>query len=686
MRRLRTWLLVCLAVICGWVSLLVTALSIISVPESGRLGSASQLVTAENGEILRGYLTPDGYWRLATRLEDVDRRYLDVLLAYEDRRFFKHSGVDILAVARVAKQLLQHGRVVSGASTLTMQVVRLLNPGLTGPRGKILQMLGALRLERSLSKREILEIYLNLAPFGGNVEGVRTASLFYFGKEPTHLTLNQAALLVAVAQSPTRRRPDRHPSAALAARDRVLDRVAGRIPASDRPEPEASLALISASRPALAAHFADRVRRQTGQATIRTTIDIGLQTRIEQLVRDALNMWPDEVNAAVLVVRNADFAARAYAGGDDFFSREDAGQFDHVRSVRSPGSTLKPIIYGLGFEALIIHPSTIVTDAPVNFDGYAPQNFNEGFQGDMTVREALIKSINTTAVAVLARISPAGLLARLRNVDVPIKVDSLDAQTGLAVALGGGGMTLESLTRLYAGIANKGRVRRLKVLADDPNSESTRLLPPDVAWALADILADVPPPNGFGQRNSGDGGRRIAYKTGTSFGYRDAWAVGFDRDHTVGVWIGRSDGAPNPGALGATAAAPLLYRIFDLLPTPHHDVAGAPLPNSAFANRLTVPQRLQRWAPSPGKQQVQLLRIVFPQSRSVVVAENDADGTSFVPLSADGGEPPYFWFVDGVPLPDRESRVRWRPPGPGPVSASLMDSKGFMSAVEFWVR
>jgi penicillin-binding protein 1C len=672
------------ALLCA-AAAIVAAVHLTPVPPRDRLSMLSQQVLAQNGEVLRGYLAPDGRWRFAVRHEDVSPHYLEALVGYEDRRFYRHFGIDLVALARVGWDFLRHGRIYSGASTLTMQVVRLLNPGTTGLPGKVSQVIGAIQLERHFSKHEILDMYLTLAPFGGNIEGVRAASLIYFGKEPRALTMDDAALLVAVAQSPNRRRPDRHPLAAAKGRDRVLARL-DEIRASARAEPFGPAVSTLASRPLFAPHFADRVRKLAPAAnTIRTTIDAVLQSSLEQIVQEGLQTWPAEVNGAVLVVRNSDLAVRAYVGGTEFFTRANAGQYDHVRAVRSPGSTLKPMIYGLGFEGLIIHPSTIIADRPVDFDGYAPQNFNEDYQGDMTVREALIKSINTTAVAVLARIGPGVLLTRLRTADVAIQVDEVDVSAGLAVALGGGGMTLEDVTRLFAGLGNRGVVRPLKLLAAEPQAEGRRLLPHDAAWAVTDILADAPPPPAFGQRRSRDGGRRIAYKTGTSFGYRDAWAVGYDREHTVGVWMGRSDAAPNPGAMGVTAAAPILFRIFDLLPTPEGDVAGPPPRGSLFASP-SVPPRLQRWAGRGDNQQDPLLRILFPRKGAVITAETDGDGTRFVPLVADGGSPPYFWFIDGALLTNSDAKIRWQPEGSGPVNATLMDSSGKTSTVEFWIR
>jgi penicillin-binding protein 1C len=662
----------------------VAAIKFTPLPSLDRAALISPTVLARDGRILRAYLAPDERWRFAVVPADVSKNYIDTLIAYEDKRFYRHIGVDVFALARVCWGFVRHGRAVSGASTLTMQVVKLLNPGLSGVRGKLIQIIGAIQIERRLAKQDILALYLTLAPFGGNIEGIRAASLFYFGKEPANLSLDESALLVAVAQSPARRRPDRHPIGAREGRNKVLDRLRHHCALAECIDPASNTTTIG-YYPFLAPHLADRVRKLSSRApVITTTVDADLQAQIESTVKQALQAWPANVNAAALVIRNSDAAVLAYVGGSNFFSQDDAAQFDLVRAVRSPGSTLKPMIYGLGFEALVIHPNTIISDKPVNFDGYAPQNFNEEYQGDMTIREALIKSINTTAVSVLARITPMALLTRLRSADLAIQIKDTDVTAGLAVALGGGGTTLETLTRIFSGISNHGRARPLKLIADAPIPQSKKLMNEDAAWAIADILGDMPPPPGFGPRQTRDGGRRIAYKTGTSFGYRDAWAVGFDRDYAVGVWLGRSDAAPNPGALGLTAAAPMLYRIFDVLPAPEGDVAGLPSAHNPFASRV-VPPRLYRFSGAPGAQ-LQSLRILFPRRGAVIVAERDGDGAPFVPLVADGGDPPYFWFVDNVLLPDSDAKIRWRPNGVGLVAAKLMDSRGAVTETEFSIE
>jgi penicillin-binding protein 1C len=669
-----------------------SAAAILAMPpiSTSKASWTSPYVLAEDGRMLRLYLAKDTRWRMATTTADVPRHYIDMLVAYEDRRFYEHSGIDVLAMARAAWQLMSERRVVSGASTLTMQVARLLEPAGRGMRGKIIEMIRALEIEWKLSKREILNLYLTLAPFGSNIEGVRAASLIYFGKEPRELDDLEAALLIAISQRPEQRRPDRHPKAAQEARNRVLARAAaaGVIGRDQLAQADKPVAADRGRPPMHASHLADRLRRnQTSPAPIYTDVDLDLQQHLEQIAGNGLDKWPREMNVAFLVIRNRDCAVRAYVGGADYLSRDFAGQFDHVRGIRSPGSTLKPLIYGLAFEDLIVHPYTVTTDGPVAFDGYAPRNFNAGYQGDMTVREALIKSINTTAVSLLARVGPARLTTRLRSAGIPIATSVTDLSAGLAIALGGAGTSLENLTLLYTGIARDGLVCQPDVLAGPDSASPKRVLSSAAAWAVADILADAPPPPGFSLRHAKDGGRRIAYKTGTSYGFRDAWAIGFDQDHTVGVWAGRSDGAPTMGATGAEVAAPLLYRIFDLLPDAERDVAARRPADSILAQRGPLPDRLQRLVASPdATASGSRVRILYPRDNATLVLTQDADRSDAVTLMATGGVPPYFWFVNDKSLNAADQQARWSPTGTGQATATVMDSSGEQSEVKFWVR
>ncbi len=697
-----------------------------------RAADTSPLVLAEHGSVLRAYLTGDQKWRLRTRIADVPKSYLDALVAFEDRRFWQHWGVDPWALLRAGVQVATTRGRAAGASTLSMQVARLLRTGdqgrfgeQRGLTGKLGQIADAIALEWRLSKPEILDLYLTLAPLGSNIEGVRAASLIYLGREPASIEPHEAALLIAIAQSPARRRPDRHPEAARIGRDRVLARAiaTGAIEPAWGRRIGAAITVSGPTPQRLAAQFADRLvaglsvfaenpkvsgpRTERGvpgrsarpdqprSSDIPTRIDAALQARTETLARQSLVSWPAEMNSAVLVVRNADCAVRAYVGGADYLDADNAGQFDHVRAVRSPGSTLKPLIYGLAFEDLAVHPLTVITDQPVQFEGYAPRNFHEGYQGDMTVREALIRSINTSAVTVLSRVGPPRLLARLRTAGIAIRTGDADSAAGLAIGLGGGGMSLEGLVRLFSGLARGGIACGADLLNGAYSGDQAAILDPAAAWAVADILADVPPPAGFSARRTSDGGRRIGYKTGTSYGFRDTWSVGFDAAHTVGVWLGRSDGAPTLGATGAGTAAPLMARVFDLLPAPSRDAAGPSPAGHVLARTTDLPERLRQFGgparlsadvgPGSAPGNAHGLRILFPRDAGTVSADAaNAGGT--IPLVAAGGAPPYYWYVDGRPIDSDGQRARWQPPGSGQVTAMVVDGRGEQIEVSFWVK
>jgi penicillin-binding protein 1C len=654
-----------------------------------RFEDRSLLVVDAGGAVLRGFLARDERWRLLTRPEDVPDYYIDMLLAYEDHRFRTHAGIDPLALLRAMAQTLWYGRSVSGASTLTMQAARLLEPRGRGVSAKLRQMVVARQLERRFDKDQILTIYLTLAPFGGNIEGVRAAALAYFGKEPSQLTRAEAAMLITLPQSPERRRPDRNPKGAAEAWRQVVQRVtaAGVVTGLDAAAepPRARRSTIAFAAPHLAEQVMQRHGRQNA-GPIRTTIDGTLQRRIEALIGEALAAWPAQVNAAVLVVRNSDRAVLAYAGGGDWQSAERAGQVDLVRAVRSPGSTLKPLIYGMAFEQRIVHPETVLTDAPVQFGQYEPENFSREYAGDMTVRDALIRSINTGAVAVLAKVGAQKLMTRMRSVGTPLRITDLDRDAGLAIGLGGGGLTLWDLATIYCGLANRGVVHDLRIKPEDAAGPARQLLSEEAAWAVTDILADATPPPGFTRRAAGDGSRRLAYKTGTSYGFRDAWAAGFDGLHTVAVWVGRPDGQPHVGAYGASDAAPLLFRVFDALEAAPGDVAGPPPPGSILAERTGIPERLRRFDISPIDPVRQKLRILFPQPNATIALAT-TDGRR-LPLEVQGGTAPYVWIANDAPLGDAsfDARTYWTPQGRGSQRITVLDAEGRTDSVEIWLE
>ncbi|HEV7258123.1 MAG TPA: penicillin-binding protein 1C [Bosea sp. (in: a-proteobacteria)] len=646
----------------------------------------STVVIDRDGRLLRPFLTADGRWKLPVGVDDVDPRYLAMLKAFEDKRFDSHRGIDPLGLARAAGQMLLNGRVVSGGSTLTMQVARLLEPREErNLAAKLRQAVRAIELERRFTKPQILDLYLSLAPFGGNLEGVRAASFAYFGKEPKRLSTAEAALLIALPQSPETRRPDRFAEAARKARERVLARVerAGLATASEvaaaREEP-----LPTARRPFpnLAPHVAEQVVAEAPAArSHRLSLDARLQTALEGLARErSLGLAP-QVSIAILAVDNETGEVRASVGGVDYFATERAGSLDLTRALRSPGSALKPFIYALAFDNGIAHPETMLEDRPARYGIYIPENFDMTFQGMVSARKALQLSLNVPAVELLSAVGPQRFLSRLRDAGAAIAMPREAGPPGLAVGLGGLGITLQDLTRLYVGLARGGEVPELDVRAAEgrKSSASPRLVEPVAAWYVADTLLGAPPP-----LNAVPG--RIAYKTGTSYGYRDAWAVGFDRRHTIGVWVGRADNGAVPGLVGRTVAAPILFDAFARLgidPRPFQQP-----PDSIVASSAHLPPPLRHLRQDVPKTMAAMttpaLKLAFPpEGAKIDLAASAADGQTQLNLKVAGGAPPYTWLVDGAPVlsPTRRREAVWQPPGKGFMRISVIDGTGASESV-----
>jgi len=643
----------------------------------GKALDYSHVVLDRDGRLLRAYATGEGRWRLPATEQDVDPRFLKILFAYEDKRFLVHHGVDAMAIARAAVQFAANGRVISGGSTLTMQVARLLEPREHRTMtAKLRQVARALELEYSLSKPQILSLYLSLAPYGGNLEGVRAASLAYFGKEPRKLTLGEAALLVALPQSPELRRPDRFPERALAARDRVLDRAAdaGAIPrdeiarAKAEPVPRERKPL-----PILAPHAADQiVAAEPDRRTHRLTIDATMQRALEDLARERARALGPQISIAILAVDNESGEVRARVASADYFDTRRAGQVDMTQALRSPGSTLKPFIYGLGFEDGFIHPETLIDDRPARYGSYTPENFDLTFQGTVTIRRALQLSLNIPAIAVLGKVGVNRLSARLAGAGAVLVLPKGEAP-GLAMGLGGVGIRLYDLVMLYTGLARQGAAVPLIERTGATAGEPRRLLDPVAAWYIGNVLLGAPPPE-----NAPPG--RIAFKTGTSYGYRDAWAVGFDGRMTIGVWVGRPDGAPVPGLVGRASAAPILFDAFARSGHAAAPLARAPK-GAVFAATNKLPPPLQRFRAEGAPVALsEPPRIMFPPdgARLELGARPDA-----VPLKIAGGLAPLTVMVNGVPLPAPDGRrtLFFSPDGPGFVRVTVMDARGAADSV-----
>ncbi|MEL6205281.1 MAG: penicillin-binding protein 1C [Pseudomonadota bacterium] len=619
-------------------------------PLSVRTGAE---VTASDGTLLRAFPVETGLWRLAIDGPDaVDPRYVRMLVAYEDKRFWEHSGVDARAMIRAAGQSVWNGRVVSGGSTLTMQVARLLEGTGTGSlAGKLRQVRLALALEREVSKDEILDLYLHLVPMGGNLEGVRAGCFAWLGKPPRRLTEAEAALLIAIPQAPEARRPDRNAEAARRARDRVLRRVL--------PEADAKVAMTEPAPqtrrpfPARAPHLAARLAPAGGH--VRTTIDATLQRRVEEIAAGVER--GRGLSAAIILADHGTGAMLANVGAARPGEDEGDGWVDMTRAVRSPGSTLKPLVYALAFDAGIAHPESLISDRPTDFGGYRPQNFDGGFRGDLRVREALALSLNVPAVALTEAVGPAPLLAAMRRAGMRPVIPG--AEPGLALALGGGGVTLEDLVTLYGTLARGGRA--MPPLSVSPGVGGERpVVGSGAAWQVGDILAGLPPPPGAPALG-------IAYKTGTSYGYRDAWALGWDGRHVAGVWIGRPDGTPVPGALGGDVAAPILFEVFAQLGTPAP--LPPPQPDVLMVSSADLPPPLRRAGRAVAKSGP---RLAFPPDGAEVEIETG------LWLKVADGRPPFTWLVDGRPviLADRSRETVIDLADKGRVSLSVIDAEG----------
>jgi penicillin-binding protein 1C len=642
----------------------------------------STQVLDRNGRLLRAYATAEGRWRLPVVLNDVDPQFVTMLLAYEDRRFRTHFGIDPLAAARAAYQWLSNGRVISGASTITMQVARLLEPCAERTiAAKLRQIVRAVELERSLSKDEILSLYLTLAPYGGNLEGLRAASLAYFGKEPRRLSLGEAALLVALPQSPEIRRPDRSMIAARAARDRVLDRIAA---AGLVPSDEVALAkgeVVPAGRrpmPALAPHAADQAIAVAPSAKIhRLTIDARLQKRLQELARERARALGPDLSVAIVALDNATGEVLARVASADYFDEQRLGQVDMTQALRSPGSALKPFIYGLAFEDGVAHPETLIEDRPARYGAYAPENFDLTFQGTVTMRRALQMSLNVPAVALLDRVGASRLSARLAQAGAPLVLPNGEAP-GLAMALGGLGIKLSDMTMLYAGLARGGSVLPITERAGDAaRGAPRRLLDPVAAWYVGNVLTGTPPPENAV-------GGRIAYKTGTSYGYRDAWAVGFDGKRTIGVWVGRPDGAPVIGLLGRSAAAPILFDSFARIG--EKPTALPPPPTGAlFVATAKLPPPLRQFRPAGllGASATQALRILYPPNGSRIELTGVSGKADLLALKIAGGVEPLTVLLNGVPAAahGRRRTLFVEPDGPGFTRLTIIDAKGSADSV-----
>ena len=523
----------------------------------------ARVVVAHDGTPLWRFADADGIWRYPVTIDEVSPRYLQALINYEDRWFWKHPGVNPFSVLRAAWQDLSSGRVVSGGSTLTMQVARLLDPHPRTFGGKFRQLWRALQLEWHLSKRDILTLYLNRAPFGGTLQGVGAASWAYLGKSPAQLSYSDAALLAVLPQAPSRLRPDRWPERAEAARNKVLERMAiqgiwsAKQVQESREEP---VWLAPRQMPQLAPLFSRMMLGKSRSDKIVTTLDAGLQRQLEELAQNWKGRLPARSSLAMIVVDHTDMSVRGWVGSVDMNDDSRFGHVDMVNAIRSPGSVLKPFIYGLALDDGLIHPASLLQDVPRRTGDYRPGNFDSGFHGPVSMSEALVRSLNLPAVQVLEAYGPKRFAASLRNVGLPLYLPA-GAAPNLSLILGGAGARLDDMVAAYSAFARHGKAGKLRLQPADPLLERP-LMSAGAAWIIRRIMADEAQPL---PDNALSRVVPLAWKTGTSYGYRDAWAIGINARYVIGIWTGRPDGTPVVGQFGFASAVPVLNQVNNLL-------------------------------------------------------------------------------------------------------------------------
>lgn len=638
------------------------------------LSSTSPVLTDRHGGWMNVRTVENGTWRIAADLEEIDPAFIDALVEIEDRRFYTHAGVDGSAVLRALKSWKDEGKVVSGASTLTMQLVRQYKPRPRTLSSKILESFEALRFEMHLSKSEILEQYLTRVSYGGNIEGIEAASRIYLGKSPRFLSPDEIALLIALPQAPEARRPDRHAQAAKLGRNRILRRLRNANQINQREFNIAKNAAVPLQKTTLPNQAWITARKLAAKgSTTQSWIEPTLQMSLEQTLSQTVERLPEPVNASAIIIHSKTRQVRAHAaiGRRD----HDGGWLDMTAAIRSPGSTLKPFVYGLGMDDGILGSETRIKDAPSRFGSYRPENFDRRYYGDVTIAQALQHSLNIPAVGVLDYVGGRRLDSVLRAAGAtPTQsgpgTDGSDA--GLALALGGTGLRVTDLAMLYTAIANDGVAGPLIWTQDDTKAGGDfELMQSDTAKELRKIMAEAPRPDGAMPKHLGQDIPDVAYKTGTSYGFRDSWAAGISGDYVMVVWVGRPDGGPRPGVTGRLAAAPLLFDIADKLPS-------KPKPIHSISHDTQTSERLKsadEIAPS----------ILFPMDGTEIALSSFGETSEGVDLIVQTQGPELRLYVDSQPIEKHRNGFRFFPESPGFFQLTAIDGEGRKSKGQFRV-
>ena len=530
----------------------------------------SQLVLDRDGRVLHGFLSRDEKWRMYTDLDEISPDIRDAFLAKEDQYFYYHPGVNPASVIRAIWYNTTTGKRTSGASTITMQVARMLEPKQRTYLHKLVEMLRAFQLEWHFSKDEILQLYLNKVPFGGNIEGIKAASVIYFDRLPDQLSLAQIVTLTIIPNKPNQRTIGRHNETIRAERDRWIKKLRdGGVFDAVRSDDalREPFAYHRREVPRAAPHFSARLRRQyANEPTIHSSLDRELQSKVENLVHAASRrmQYKGIRQSSAVVIDNRTMQVVAYVGSPDFFNDSEAGQVDGVRAVRSPGSTLKPIIYALAIDHGLVTPKTVLADVPLYIDGYNPENYDSKYNGAVTVEDALAYSLNIPAVKTLQQLGVPSLVDKLIEAEFrQIRIDR--GKLGLSMALGGCGTSLEELALLYASFANQGLFSRANWLASDSLPQPKRLVSEEAAFMVTESLTRLNRPDLPNSASASLRVPKVAWKTGTSYGRRDAWSIGYNKNYTIAVWAGNFNNEGVPDLSGADSATPILFDLFNTI-------------------------------------------------------------------------------------------------------------------------
>lgn len=663
------------AIIILSIPLILRGLDVLFPLNLDRFQDCSPVVLDQQQIVLSVLLAKDERYRMPLSLKEVDPQFLKFLIAYEDKRFHDHWGVDFLAMGRALWQWSATGKVISGGSTLSMQTARLLEPRSRTLGNKCKEALRAIQLEYHYSKEQILEMYLRLAPYGGNIEGIRAACFSYFNKEPRHLTPSEAALLVALPQQPTRLRPYLFPARARYHRDKVIKRMESIGILSTEQSIEARKDGVPNKKkalPKLSLHLAHHLSSEAGdQRVFYTSLNASLQQQVETLLKQEIQSLDLMHSIAVLIIDNKAQEVLTYVGSADFFDDKRCGQVDMISAVRSPGSILKPFIYAMGFEQKCIHPETIIQDVATQFKDYAPSNFKDVFHGAVTMREALQYSLNVPAVAVLEKIGALGFATHLRSLGIRLTFHQENASPALPIALGGVGTRLFEITGLYCALANGGLYQPLSYFKNAIKLPTQVLVTPEAARWVQMILEEAPLPEGWVDWHLTHH-KPVAYKTGTSYGFRDALAIGFTEEYTVSVWVGRPDGTAASGYTGRTHAAPLLFKIFGLLPQSLLNIKGSKSYDSATLWGKP-PQHLLEFKRASAQSTADAFKIVFPKNGTTLSIEQKQS----IPITFTGGKGPFYVYENNRPIGKiTKHEILWKPKSTGFWELTILDSEG----------